>query len=400
MARHKLILLVTILLGYCFRSEGQESATIYYDKSWKVVSEDSFTYYRKASLNYPELTLEGVVKDYHSNGKLVMVGNYKDGKKHGKFDFFNLEGTLLASIEFRNDQPDGLWNSFDSKRNILLSARIEEDRIQLLKLPKIGNIGLDDGKTRMIEYDVKTPEFIYRTRDAKVYGKLKGGLMVGKWKYTGKFGITLFSEKFKDGKFESGTIHVGPSKKAYEGVRLDKFIYHDEVLLKLKNTSRIRSGDKDSDLLSFPIIYFDNPEVASDWKKQRVERLRQPLHSLQFDTTSFVSTVDCGPVYTIVDTPPTFPGGMQGFYSFLGQNLKYPRQAQRMGVEGRVFVKFIVHPDGKVSNVEVAKGIGAGCDEEAARLIWQSSGKWIPGSQNGQKKCVALIQNILFKYSN
>ncbi|NQZ76704.1 MAG: energy transducer TonB [Ekhidna sp.] len=104
-------------------------------------------------------------------------------------------------------------------------------------------------------------------------------------------------------------------------------------------------------------------------------------------------------VFTIVEESATFPGGIQAFYTYLGKELNYPRQAQRMGIEGRVFVQFVVERDGSLTDIQVVKGIGAGCDEEAVRVLKQSP-KWKPGKQRGKPVRQKMIQNILFKFAN
>ena len=104
-------------------------------------------------------------------------------------------------------------------------------------------------------------------------------------------------------------------------------------------------------------------------------------------------------IFTIVEEPASFPGGLTAFYEFLKKEIKYPRQAQRMGIEGRVFVQFVVERDGRLTDIHVVKGIGAGCDEEAVRVL-KNSPKWNPGKQRGRPVRQKMIQNILFKFSN
>ena len=101
-------------------------------------------------------------------------------------------------------------------------------------------------------------------------------------------------------------------------------------------------------------------------------------------------------IFTIVEDQPGFPGGMGAFYTYVQKNLKYPNQARRMGIEGKVFVQFVVDKQGNITEVSPIKGIGAGCDEEAARVI-KSSPKWSPGKQRGKAVKVRMILPITFK---
>lgn len=104
-------------------------------------------------------------------------------------------------------------------------------------------------------------------------------------------------------------------------------------------------------------------------------------------------------IFTIVEDQPEFPGGMQAFYQFVGKKIKYPSQARRMGIEGRVYVEFIVDKDGSVTNVRSVKGIGAGCDEEAVRVM-KTVPKFKPGKQRGRPVKVKMVMPIYFKLAN
>ncbi|NJN26050.1 MAG: energy transducer TonB [Cyclobacteriaceae bacterium] len=101
-------------------------------------------------------------------------------------------------------------------------------------------------------------------------------------------------------------------------------------------------------------------------------------------------------IFTIVEDQPTPEGGMAAFYQFVQKNLKYPAQARRMGIEGKVFVQFVVDKDGSLTEVQAVKGIGAGCDEEAVRVI-EEAPKWKPGKQRGRSVKVRMILPITFK---
>ena len=100
-------------------------------------------------------------------------------------------------------------------------------------------------------------------------------------------------------------------------------------------------------------------------------------------------------VFLIVEEPPTFPGGDAALYKWLGENLKYPEEAKELGIQGRVFVSFVVEPDGSTSNVVVKRGIGGGCDEEAIRIV-KAMPKWGPGKQRGQPVRVQFNLPIKF----
>jgi len=101
-------------------------------------------------------------------------------------------------------------------------------------------------------------------------------------------------------------------------------------------------------------------------------------------------------IFTVVESMPSFPGGDAARMKFLQENIKYPQMARESGIQGTVYVTFVVEPNGKVSDVRVLRGIGGGCDEEAVRVI-QSMPKWEAGKQRG--KAVRVQFNMPIKFT-
>lgn len=102
------------------------------------------------------------------------------------------------------------------------------------------------------------------------------------------------------------------------------------------------------------------------------------------------------PTYEVY--PEVFPvpiGGYEKFYMQLSKTLRYPKQAIRSGIQGKVFVEFMVDPSGAVSQSKVIKGVGGGCDEEAVRVINQT--QWEPGRQRGKPVSVRMVVPIYFR---
>ncbi|KXX67927.1 energy transducer TonB [Flammeovirga sp. SJP92] len=104
-------------------------------------------------------------------------------------------------------------------------------------------------------------------------------------------------------------------------------------------------------------------------------------------------------VHIIVEKTAAFKGGMGKFYRWLGKKLKYPSHAKRLGVEGKVFVEFVIEKDGSLSNLKVVRGIGAGCDEEAIRIL-KMCPKWSPGEQRGRPVRQKMVLPISFRLQN
>jgi TonB family protein len=101
-------------------------------------------------------------------------------------------------------------------------------------------------------------------------------------------------------------------------------------------------------------------------------------------------------IFTIVENQPTPKDDMESFYDQIQKSLKYPEAAKNAGIEGKVFVQFVVDKKGNITDVKAVKGIGGGCDKEAIRVIKESA-TWNPGSQRGKKVNVRMIMPITFK---
>lgn len=98
--------------------------------------------------------------------------------------------------------------------------------------------------------------------------------------------------------------------------------------------------------------------------------------------------------FTVVENMPELIGGLAG----LQRNITYPEMARKAGIEGRVFLQFIVNERGEVENPRVIRGIGGGCDEEALRAIKKA--KFKPGLQRGRPVRVQYNLPVVFKLQN
>jgi len=167
-------------------------------------------------------------------------------------------------------------------------------------------------------------------------------------------------------------------------------------------------------------IKFTPPVVKRDEEVRKVEEVPdvEKLSTTTISTETVKGTTDVPPppdlngieggtgkepvkeiidtkVYNYVEQMPEPPGGMGALLQYIGKNIKYPAMALRNQVEGKVFVNFVVGPDGTISGVKIQKGIGAGCDEEAMRVI-KGLPKWTPGKQNGRAVSVSFTVPVTF----
>ena len=100
-------------------------------------------------------------------------------------------------------------------------------------------------------------------------------------------------------------------------------------------------------------------------------------------------------VFMVVEIMPQFPGGQTALNKFFAENIKYPVEAQKNGIEGRVYVNFVVNTDGTLTQVTIIRGSHPLLDKEALRVV-KAMPKWIPGEQRGKKVKVSYTLPISF----
>ncbi len=100
-------------------------------------------------------------------------------------------------------------------------------------------------------------------------------------------------------------------------------------------------------------------------------------------------------VFFIVEDMPEFPGGELALRKFIANAIKYPVIAQENGIQGKVYVNFVVDKDGSVSNARIARGVDASLDKEALRVV-NTLPKWKPGMQRGKPVRVSYTVPISF----
>ena len=169
-----------------------------------------------------------------------------------------------------------------------------------------------------------------------------------------------------------------------------------------------------SDNVPFPDLY-SNPEFREKyafkiWFEKDKEsyflilgRSEKVIKDIQIPETSELERIVTSEldmtgeeIFEVVDEQPVPIGGIQEYYKYVAKNLRYPQAAAKLGIEGRVFIEFIITKDGSVVNAKCIKGIGDLCDSEAVRVI-SNSPNWIPGKKNGENVNVKMVLPITFK---
>ena len=132
-------------------------------------------------------------------------------------------------------------------------------------------------------------------------------------------------------------------------------------------------------------------------KAQKADPNADIVINSPIDTSKHVP-YDPNRIFTSVQQIPTFPGGFDSFYKFLAQNIRYPANAVKERIQGKVFLTFVVEKDGSLTDIKVIRGVSGDIDAEAVRVL-MSSPKWKPGIQNGRPVRVQFAVPIDFSLS-
>ena len=141
----------------------------------------------------------------------------------------------------------------------------------------------------------------------------------------------------------------------------------------------------------------ESPELAAITPVQAAERAAtDAVEQLVADVSETVAPDGDDKVYDSVEQQPEFPGGTSGMAKWLGDNIKYPAEAAKQGIEGRVIVQFVVGSDGTVSDVKLMRAVNPLLDQEALRVI-NAMPKWTPGKQDGKPVAVKYTIPVTFR---
>lgn len=143
----------------------------------------------------------------------------------------------------------------------------------------------------------------------------------------------------------------------------------------------------------------DEEEIKIDLKLQFDMDVTDKTSMQEFtiiETKPVIEREDTDEIFLVVEQTAAPKGGMAAFYKYVSDNIRYPAQARRMAIEGKVFIEFVVDKDGALTQFSIVKGIGAGCDEEAIRIM-QGAPPWLPGKQRGKPVRQRMVLPIYFK---
>jgi len=169
--------------------------------------------------------------------------------------------------------------------------------------------------------------------------------------------------------------------------------------------------DTDEIEIDFPIIMpevkIDRPEVKPIVQPKKSEIIKivknifepepepspEPTPELTFDPDEYklVEKFVEPKVFTIVEEMPEFEGGLKRMFKYLGANLKYPIRERNAGIQGTVYLEFVIGEKGEIKKIKILRGVNEAIDKEAIRVL-KAMPKWKPGKQHG--KAVNVKYNL------
>lgn len=170
----------------------------------------------------------------------------------------------------------------------------------------------------------------------------------------------------------------GPNLKDFEGKHADQITIVDgEYAFEAVSIMVIKTGE---DAKGNPINYIILEYSA---KKYQLPTEDEWKRASEVWEEKLDNSIDGEPIFTAVEKMPQAPGGITSLQTRLKNRIQFPTAAKQAGVEGRVFIKFVVKKDGSLTNFEIVKGINREIDQEALRVL-KLEKNWKPGMQGGK----------------
>jgi len=148
--------------------------------------------------------------------------------------------------------------------------------------------------------------------------------------------------------------------------------------------------------LFFSVTVTNKVVAQVDKNVKQVEQKQEPVIKKASPKNKPVKSKKITDAYTVAEEMPKFPGGDDARVKFLVENIKYPENARKNGIAGRVFITYVVEKDGRITGVEILRGFDDECDAEALRVV-KMMPNWIPGTVDGEP--VRTIFNIPISFN-
>lgn len=328
------------------------------------------TYYRVAQFDPEILQFTGRFYDYFASGQPLLAGQYSSsGKKNGLFIRSYKNGNVYSSGSYDDDYQTGLWRYFypDGK----LKEVIDFSQPYFVVIDYFDPLGqhlVVNGTGRWKKLlPVEKGEMLY------LNASFRNSKRDGTWLLQREDGSRFAKEIYEEGKLEEGILY-DIYNVYYTGSQVVNDLFYPQSFIEIEGFNVWEASKED-----YPYIQW-----LSD-------------HPTDYVLTQIDSSVsELSKTFIVPDRAATYPGGLKAFYQAISRVLVYPVMAQKKGIAGKVYVEFIIESDGKIYDIQVLKGIGGGCDQEAVLAIL-AAGNWFPAQKSGLPVAQRIVLPITFQ---
>jgi len=367
---------------YSFSEDSSEPFSDFYiDYSKQLISKPFFPgneYYRV------EKTKKGKFKNnkrngewsyYSDNGSLIYNGMYVDGKRVGKWNYyFKNSKKVSTEIYYTENKIDSVFSYYFMNRKIRYELKNFSDGTGTVhSFYKNGNQheviprknGFIEGITEIYFINGQ----LHRTT---IYSNSKPKTVVNCYNQKGE---EIFGGDLLNGNGEFAFYYL-PLKNNINDLKPKSLEMYKDHKLNGLATYLWENGNLEK------TGYYNDNKKYENWQYYNTKG--QTSYNQNFSVTEPDQDNDNESVLSSlqVTVMPSFPGGENKMYQFIGKNIQYPHAALENGISGRVFVSFVVLETGEIADIRIIRGIGSGCDLEVYRIMSQIP-KWNPGLQNG-----------------
>jgi protein TonB len=329
----------------------------------------------------PSGRTDGVEKQYE-NGKLVAENSYVNGSRNGKQAAYDPSGVVLMESYFTMGRLD---SSFSYYANAAHSLKEKIMRAQESLLPTYFD-------TTYYENGNLKTTFTWQTPGTTLEGSYTIYYPTGKPQTLKTYKSNATNGIYKEWNTKGTLILQAVCRN--DGLA-------DSIRVWKEDGTEIDSESADFDRYVFramqPGMSF-NGKIPADMKLPLDPNFDElpPSSRMEYFKADSLSTFENSAVYTFAEVMPVFPG--DGFAAFLSRNIKYPVLEKEMGMQGTVYVSFIITSRGTVAGVKCVKEVlgATGLTKESMRVI-RMMPRWTPGMNNGKPVNVRMVQPIRFK---
>ena len=391
-------------------------------KGWEWISNEDYTYhddsypyeisYRKY-VNHPQYTVVGqhIYNKAHALVRVeevsfeivsaellryVYIRDYRNNKYNFRKEDAKAQNYVKKQLGITNNASPSYTYSEPAMRYLeQLEKDHQHDFDNLLKCERIGNLSFKLTYGNSLGEPVNTYKVTYLSKGVYRYDINITDLPLEQIDFK-KYESMISPENEKSKTETSDVKHLHKVKRG-ETIPSIARLYNTTV----ESLCKLNGMKKSAHLSPGQIIKIDGAispeaEVVDTIKLLNTSEVDEsPSFPDSDDSETQVEDVE-NRVFDVVEEMPQFPGGPSALFEYLSKSIRYPIEAEKNGVQGRVICCFVVGPDGLISDVKVVKSVDPSLDNEAKRVIG-SMPKWIPGKKNGIPVSVKYTTPVTFR---